>query len=329
MDKNLIKRIVQAIEIQEGQLIALQFWGEDKNRALLHAFSEEIAAIGGIPLELQYSRKNISALFKKVNTNIYNEKYYSIFKEVDVVIDLCMYAPVLPGEDFPQDKKVMYKEYMGNLFRILQEKAKFIQLRVPTAENAVNSSLSETEFVHRMHKAYDIDYQGLKKEAVCLVDSFKGREEIQIRTEKNSLLKLNVQGRNWHTDTGTGDMPCGEVYVAPVEERTQGNIYFPKVYLDGMLYCEVTLTIQAGVITACDNAEFLAVIRELPDGGDRIGEFGIGLNQNVEELCGYTVLDEKMKDTFHLGLGNNVMFGGKNESQCHFDLVFRGDVSFS
>lgn len=52
-----------------------------------------------------------------------------------------------------------------------------------------------------------------------------------------------------------------------------------------------------------------------------ICELGFGMNPNVKDLCGCTLLDEKMADTFHIAIGNNTMFGGTNESDQHIDLV--------
>ncbi|MGL5634500.1 MAG: hypothetical protein ACRDDL_05515 [Sarcina sp.] len=57
-----------------------------------------------------------------------------------------------------------------------------------------------------------------------------------------------------------------------------------------------------------------------------IAEFGIGLNENVKEIIGYSVLDEKCKGTVHIAIGSNKMFGGNNESSLHFDFVCVPDL---
>lgn len=44
------------------------------------------------------------------------------------------------------------------------------------------------------------------------------------------------------------------------------------------------------------------------------------------ELCGYTLLDEKMARTFHIAVGTNTMFGGENRATDHGDFVGRGEV---
>lgn len=50
------------------------------------------------------------------------------------------------------------------------------------------------------------------------------------------------------------------------------------------------------------------------------------MNPNVTDLCGYTVLDEKMAGTFHIAVGANNMFGGENKASDHVDFVGCGKV---
>lgn len=44
------------------------------------------------------------------------------------------------------------------------------------------------------------------------------------------------------------------------------------------------------------------------------------------DLCGYTLLGEKMARTFHIAVGANTMFGGENRATDHGDFVGRGEV---
>ena len=53
---------------------------------------------------------------------------------------------------------------------------------------------------------------------------------------------------------------------------------------------------------------------------------GYELEDAQMDLCGYTLLDEKMAGTFHIAVGANTMFGGENRATDHVDFVGRGDV---
>lgn len=130
-------------------------------------------------------------------------------------------------------------------------------------------------------------------------------------------------------DAGGGDFPCGEIYIAPNEELTCGTIFFKKFYWEEESYDDVILTIHKGTIITSNNPHINILLKELPDGGLVVCELGIGMNPNVKELCGYPVLDEKMKGTVHIGIGMNMMFGGKNEAPLHMDFVYEGDWELS
>lgn len=65
---------------------------------------------------------------------------------------------------------------------------------------------------------------------------------------------------------------------------------------------------------------------ELPKENRIVCELGLGMNPNVTDLCGYTVLDEKMAGTFHIAVGANNMFGGENEASDHIDFVGCGKI---
>lgn len=53
---------------------------------------------------------------------------------------------------------------------------------------------------------------------------------------------------------------------------------------------------------------------------------GYELEDAQMDLCGYTLLDEKMARTFHIAVGANTMFGGENRATDHGDFVGRGEV---
>lgn len=53
---------------------------------------------------------------------------------------------------------------------------------------------------------------------------------------------------------------------------------------------------------------------------------GYELEDAQMELCGYTLLDEKMAGAFHIAVGANTMFGGESRATDHGDFVGRGEV---
>lgn len=183
-----------------------------------------------------------------------------------------------------------------------------------------------------MNDAYNIDYNELKTTCKNKVSELKDKSSIVIETGSNCTLNLSIKDRKWFIDAGDGDLPCGEIYIAPVETETNGNIFFKEIYLESegapIHDTNVTMKIVNGKITEVSSEIVQNYLKDMPENGDVISEFGLGLNRNIKKLTGYTALDEKMAGTFHLGLGMNLSFGGTIESMAHTDLVTTGKVSF-
>ena len=79
-------------------------------------------------------------------------------------------------------------------------------------------------------------------------------------------------------------------------------------------------------MTGSSDAALAAKFAEMPRENLIVCELGLGMNPNVADLCGYTVLDEKMAGTFHIAVGMNVMFGGTNEASDHVDFTGCGKI---
>jgi len=328
-NRETIKKILKAIGIENGELVLLQFWGDDKDRDTLHNFSYEVAALGAASIELQQSREINCEIFNISNNTCFNEKYFSLFDNIDIIIDICMYRAVVPSENLQKDKFELYRKYMGQLFSTLSKKKKFVQVRIPTEENALESGLEPSTFIEKMNEAYNIDYEDLKNRCEEKVTELEGKNLVLIKTGENCELTLSLEERKWFIDAGDGDLPCGEVSIAPIENKTNGSVYFEKIFVDiGEVAKNVILTIENGKIIKSNSDTFNEFLSELPPNGDIICELGIGMNNNVKELSGYLVLDEKMINTFHLGIGMNTLFGGTNECQMHTDFVGTGELIF-
>ena len=77
---------------------------------------------------------------------------------------------------------------------------------------------------------------------------FAGAKESVLGYELEDA-QLELTGRTWLADAGDGDLPCGEIYIAPVEAKTNGEVFFGTLYLEGEAYTDVTLQVTNGEIT--------------------------------------------------------------------------------
>ena len=321
MTYETIQKIVIASGVSAGENVLIHFWGDDKDKDIANNFMIAVASIGATPTLLQQSREINKRLFSVVKEESFSEEYFENLSSFDAVLDLFTYQPIVLGYEIDQNQFALYRKYIATLFSALMKSKRFAQIRIPTVANAEESSLEPDYYIQRMTKAYDIDYQELKEQCEKLVDEYKSLKKITIESSNDCKITFVLEGRVWHIDAGDGDMPCGEIYIAPVEDKTNGQVFFKKIYVDGNQYANVIITVKDGKFVSADKEEISAWINKLTENERTVCELGFGMNPNVNDVCGYTVLDEKMIGTFHIAIGANTMFGGKNTANIHEDFV--------
>lgn len=185
----------------------------------------------------------------------------------------------------------------------------------------------------------DVDYGLMVDQAERLIAALAGAISVRITTPGGTDITVDIRDRRFVTDvkiteTEKGcNLPCGEVFGAPVEDGADG-----VVVADGSIGGEgpppspVTLEVRAGRVTGvdCADRQWRKRIIELLDtdsGARTIAELGIGLNPKAR-LIGIMLEDEKAYRTAHFAFGDNIGFpGGVNESTTHIDyLVHRPTI---
>ena len=248
-----ISGIVRASGVSEGELILVHFWGEDTDKEIANRFVAAVAAAGASPMLLQQSRTVNRDLFSSAKAGCFDEKYFELFSKFDAVLDVFAYRPVILGAEIEEKQMNLYRRYISTLFGRLMGCRRFTQIRIPTEANARESDLDPEDYIRRMDRAYDIDYDRLAESCRRELEQFSGAEKVEVSTSEGCTLQLELAGREWITDAGDGDMPCGEIYIAPVEDRTVGSVFFETLWFDGVKYPDVTLEIVNGEITGCSN----------------------------------------------------------------------------
>jgi len=162
--------------------------------------------------------------------------------------------------------------------------------------------------------------------------------EIRVVTEKGTDITMPMKGRNVIESTGvlknkgdSGNLPSGEVYLAPWEGKTNGKVVIDgSVAGIGMLKNPITITVKDGFAETFKGGEEAKKLKEMLDKVGRdakaVAEFGIGTNYKAQ-LCGEILEDEKVYGTIHIAFGNNVSMGGNINVKSHIDgLVIAPDV---
>lgn len=325
MHADCIHKIVKASGVSAGETVLVHFWGEDADKEIANEFVASVASMGATPILLQQARTINYAIFRNAKATSFGESYFEMFSRFDAVLDVFTYQPIVLGHELEPEQMALYRKYIASLFYALMKANRFTQIRIPTAANAEESSLEPAEYVRRMEAAYSIDYDKLLTVCTTAKQKMESHSQYVLRTGERCELIFDLTGRAWHIDAGDGDWPCGEIYIAPVESKTNGKVFFDKLFIEdvGAYEC-VTLTVADGKIIGSNHESVTAFIQSLSPEKTVVCELGLGMNPNVTDSCGYTVLDEKMAGSFHIAIGANNMFGGQNEAKMHMDFVSGG-----
>ncbi|UCF33914.1 MAG: aminopeptidase, partial [Phycisphaerales bacterium] len=164
---------------------------------------------------------------------------------------------------------------------------------------------------------------GVAQQRVC--DFLEKAREIRF-IAPGTDLRCGIAGRKWINCDGRNNFPDGEVFTAPIEDATEGEVHYsyPAVF-QGQEVQDVRLRFRAGKVvdaTAAKGEPFLHEMLEQDKGAKILGEIAIGTNYAIKQYTKNTLFDEKIGGTFHAALGAAYPeSGGKNKSALHWDMV--------
>jgi aminopeptidase len=190
-------------------------------------------------------------------------------------------------------------------------------------------SLSEYEqFVYGACKLFTDDpeaaWLAVRANQQRIVDHLNQSKTVRYLADGTDI-SFSTEGRIWMNSDGQTNMPSGEVYTSPVEDRVNGVVHFsyPCIY-QGNEVEGVTLWVKDGFIERWEarrGKEFLDYIFSLP-GTRRFGEAAIGTNYDIQRITKNILFDEKIGGSIHMAIGQSYLqTGGKNESTVHWDMI--------
>ncbi len=319
MEKAMIENVIKGFNLPKETYVALNYWGSDDETPTMIKTSLEKA---GHNVYLHRVRLNKMKKDALEGTLHLSDDVITAIASCDVSVDVFSH-PVMMPEGFPEDKIKDFKMFLGKLFQAMSnEKRKFIQWRLPTTANS--GPLDSDIYTTSMRKACMVDYDALYNRALRTENFMKGRSQVHIKNDKTDF-KFLIGTNQWHKDVGDGDIPAGEIYCVPERVRAEGTVFVPFLKFRELNFSDIQFNVKDGVFTT-DHKSFNDFISKFDDQARLFCEFGVGLNDAIEELIGDQLHDEKKMDTIHLGIGNNKNFGGDNESKIHIDLVIAPDT---
>ncbi len=216
-----------------------------------------------------------------------------------------------------------------------KRKVRWIGMGYPTREKAEIFGIDYEMFHDMFWKGVTIDYKKLHEQGKKLAETIRNAR-VRIRTEKTDLefsLKERpvliddgiISEEDMQMDDVGSNLPAGEVFCSPVENSVEGEAFFEEAFYKGEKITGIHCVFERGKLkrVSCEKNEhlFKEVLANAQGDKDVVGEFGIGLNPEIDKVTGYVLTDEKIIGSIHIALGENREFGGRNESSLHWDLV--------
>ena len=213
-----------------------------------------------------------------------------------------------------------------------KDEFKWVTTMIPTQAYAQQASMGFREYEDFFYGAIHADdedpvahWQGVKARQQSYVDALNGHEHIELKGP-NVDLQLSTKDRTWINSFGKNNMPSGEVFTGPVENSVNGWVRFTYPTIQGGRIVEgVELHFEDGKVikeSAEKNEAFLKQMLAADEGARYVGEFAIGLNDEIDRFTGFILLDEKIGGSFHMALGRGYPeTGNHNESAIHWDMI--------
>jgi len=195
----------------------------------------------------------------------------------------------------------------------------------PCQALAQEAEMSLNEYEDFVFGAMLQDWDKVGKRIKKVLGLFRKGKHIHL-LGKNVDLKFDIHGDLAQDDLEGDNVPCGEIFMAPVRDTASGWIQFDYPAIEaGKEVSDIRLEFLKGKVvkfSASKNENFLKQMLETDKNSSYIGEFGIGMNPKINKFTKDLLFDEKISGTIHLALGMAYKEnGGGNDSAIHWDIV--------
>lgn len=224
-------------------------------------------------------------------------------------------------------------DYFYRKFLKRKVRSATVTIGLVTPQRARSYGFPFAAWKRAVESALKADYLKIGTTGRKLRDLLDGTsQEVHITSENGTDLKFRLAARKCMVDDGIVDdedlsagvfqatLPAGTVYIAPEEMSANGTVVFDlSIPQRGKLIRRLSWSFENGEVrkfTAAKNGDMIIPLWEKSSGDkSRFGVFGLGINHVAKP--GY--LDNTIvSGAVTLGIGDNKLLGGKNESSFGF-----------
>ena len=177
-----------------------------------------------------------------------------------------------------------------------------------------------------------MNFERVARRSIKIADVLSFTQNVEVKAPNGTELRLCIADRKGYADTGLvhnpGDfsnLPAGEACIAPLEGMVEGEVVV-DCGLDVSREDDerLVLSIKEGRIARISGGKTANRLRQkfakVGAACRMVAELGIGTN-DAAVISGYSLEDEKVLGTMHVGFGNNLAFGGTVDAPIHLDAV--------
>lgn len=328
----LATRIVQAINVQPGELIQIR---EGTGRFdIVQEIALAVELLGATPAFELLPARYLERLWNEAPLDYlagWDQHRMGGMEQYHRVIRLAGADPEIGGV-----RQEGFEAWLGAVDRLTQrEEARrlpYLVAAIPTAERAAQAGMTLAELEAILLPALTATVDELRQTVAPVLAAVQG-QLFTIHSGQGHELTLHHGDRLWRDDDGQLDdedwargafvlnLPSGDIYTTVVEEATTGSLWLD--HAAGAV--DVTLHFAEGRIVEIEAAsgadELQALFARHTGEPRRISHIGIGLNPYLHQPVGWTLVDEHIYGQLYFALGENRYMGGENESSLNMDFV--------
>ena len=349
----LASLVLKNIHIGMGDAVYIS--GSTHHQAFLEEIGVQVARCGGQPHISANSDRYYRRLMEAQTVEQLKrtpKMYEALARATDAMVFLESPGDPRVKRGF-QEKMQARSEGMHPIMEIIYGKPgkKWLYMGWPSEGMAQMYGIPLAELERLIIDGSLIDYAQLQADCQHVIRLLQGAKRVHATDPYGTDFWLDVGGRRLNPDDGIltpereavgdigGNLPAGEVFVAPVETKGEGTLFCPLTiddltrshilrdvkirFRDGMLIPE-ECTAREGQDILRDNLKKYVEIDNLQYGGPnalKVAELGIGLNPVIDRAIGYILTDEKIGGSVHVAFGRSDMYGGNVASSMHWDFV--------
>ncbi|TFG28909.1 aminopeptidase [Candidatus Thorarchaeota archaeon] len=312
-------------EVQKGDMVVI--YASPVAHDLAIAVTKEVAISGGSSVIVMQSEDVMKAYYDGASNEtleLFPKHLNALFENCDVFIGIS--APVNTKALANVDPmKIIARSKTNKEINDMIVAKRWVGTIHPCTTLAQQGNMSLEEYRDFAYNAMLIDWKNESKNWYLMKEHLERHDDIRFVGPETDLY-AKTEGRIWIAGDGKHNMPCGEVFTAPIEDTVEGKIYFDIPLLQqGKVIEDVRLAFEKGEVvdfSAEKSEDVLKSIIETDEGSNKLGEMAIGTNRGIKQHTLSMLFDEKIGDTIHCALGMAYPdANGTNQSAIHVDII--------